>query len=369
MSAHETQDDLLHQYWQALARDPDAGPPAGLDPAMAHLVRRIEQDLKPPRPDTAFVRRLHDRLAREADALASSRPREITNGRRPGGAVPLRLSSRPLLAGLAIAAVLVVAAVGVELRSNRVETVSAAEIVRRAGAAPTSPTRFRTFVVTETSETRPAALAGSDDRIRSEVTRWYEAPGRWRREVTSVVLGPDDQVLSRSGLTSVSDGSTVWIHRTRDNVVIVRPYTPEPSGEELGPFPEVTGGLSALLSQAGACYTPRLAGSDTVAGRATYVIDLGRSRCTPGAAAGTAGLAGTELVEWSIWVDKETFLILKSVQDIDGEVFATTTVTGVQYDVPIEPSRFTFDPPPGARVRDARAPSGPAVRPTARPGP
>lgn len=369
MSAHETQDDLLHEYWEALRRDPHAAPPAGLDPALARLVNRLERDLAPPQPDTAFVRRLHGRLAQEAKAMASSRPRETPSGRRFGRSLPLRLSSRPLLAGLAVAAVLAVAAIGIELRSNQVETVSAADIVRRAREAPTIPTRFRSFVVTEIAETRPAALAGSDDRIRSEVTRWYEAPGRWRREVTSVVLRPDDQVLSRSGLTSVSDGRTVWIHRSRDNVVIVRPYTPEPSAEELGPFPELTGGLSALLSQAGACYTPRLAGSDTVAGRTAYVIDLGRSRCTPGAAAGTAGLAGTELVEWSIWVDKETFLILKSVQDIDGEVFATTTVTSVQYDVPIEASRFTFDPPPGARVRDSRQPSGPAVRPTARPGP
>jgi outer membrane lipoprotein-sorting protein len=61
-----------------------------------------------------------------------------------------------------------------------------------------------------------------------------------------------------------------------------------------------------------------------------------------------------ELVEWTIWVDKETFLILKSVQEVDGAVAATTTVTSVQFNAPMEASRFDFTPPPDARTRDQR---------------
>jgi outer membrane lipoprotein-sorting protein len=80
------------------------------------------------------------------------------------------------------------------------------------------------------------------------------------------------------------------------------------------------------------------------------VITLGQSRCAGGPEAGAA----SELVEWTIWVDKETFLILKSVQEVDGVVAATTTVTNVQYNAPIEASRFDFTPPPDARVRDQR---------------
>jgi outer membrane lipoprotein-sorting protein len=254
-----------------------------------------------------------------------------------------------VLAGLAAAAVVVLAVIGLQIWTSGARPVSATAILQKAEATASGPARFRSFTITEVSEQFPAALAGSEDLVRSEITRWYETPGRWRREVTSTVLAPDGEVKSRGGLVSVSDGSTVWIHRLRDNTVIVR-LQGSGGADELGPFPEVTGGLSGLLSQAGVCYTPRIVGGDTIAGRATHVIALGRSRCAPGPEAG----AGTGLVEWTVWVDKETFLILKSVQEVDGAVAATTTVTSITYDAPPEASRFDFTPPPGARVRDQR---------------
>jgi len=253
-----------------------------------------------------------------------------------------------VLAGLATAAVVVLAVIALQFWTST-ESVSATAILHKAEATATGPAHFRSFVITEVSEQYPAAVAGSDDVVKSESTRWYEAPGRWRREVISTVLGADGEVKSRGGLVSVSDGATVWIHRLRDNTVIVRAQGAA-GADELGPFPEVTGGLSALLAQAGVCYTPSLAGSDTIAGRATHVIALGASRCAPSPEAGAA--AGP--AEWTVWVDKETFLILKSVQDIDGAVAATTTVTSIQYNDPQDAARFTFTPPPGAKVRDQR---------------
>src|SRR5437764_1133745 len=82
-----------------------------------------------------------------------------------------------------------------------------------------------------------------------------------------------------------------------DNAVPARPYARKPEADELGPFPEVTGGLSGLLAQAQQCYAPRITGEGTIAGRPALVLDLGRSRCA----------AGGQPVEWTIWVDQETF--------------------------------------------------------------
>ena len=110
---------------------------------------------------------------------------------------------------------------------------------------------------------RPLDASGAE-QVKAEISRWYEAPGRWRREVASTVIGSDGRPVSRNGLTTVSDGSAVWLYRARDNSVMVQPYGHAAGSDELGPFPEVTGGLSDLLVRANACYAPRLTGSDRV---------------------------------------------------------------------------------------------------------
>jgi outer membrane lipoprotein-sorting protein len=253
------------------------------------------------------------------------------------------LRLRPALA--LAAALLLAAAVGVLALVMQPHGVSAAEVIERARDAEAG---FRSFVLTETAEARPAGAPAGSARVRSEITRWYESPNRWRREVVSLVIGPDGQSERGTGLTSVSDGVTVWVHRAGDNVVVVRPYASN-GDDEIGPFPEVTGGLSALLDQASGCYTPHLRGRESVAGRKAYVLELGRSRCL------TEGDDATQAAEWTIWVDAETYLILKSEQTLDGTPVYTATVTNIQYNVPIDPARFSFSLPAGARVRDARS--------------
>jgi len=341
MRGQPSEEERLSVYLAARARDPDAALPDGLDPLYVALLDGLGE-LLPPEPEPRFAAGLHRRLAAEAAALTGDRPRALA---------PPRHASRwwPVLAGVATAAVLVVALIGARVWLGGEGSVSAAEIIERAGTATTNPSGYRNFVVTETAEVQTAPLGGSGEQVRSEVTRWYAAPGSWRREVTLTVVGADGRALSNSGLTSVSDGATVWLYRLRDNTVVLRPLSQAPGDDELGPFPEVTGGLSSLLEQTPTCYAPRLRGAETVAGRATWVVNLGASRCP-----GLDGGASDRPVAWTLWVDKDTYLILKAVQDIDGQVFATTTVTSVRYDVPIEAQRFTFNPPPGARVRDFR---------------
>ncbi len=325
------------------------------------LARALAGRLSPPEPDRAFVEALRRRLDVEAGRMIATV--STARSRRPRRSMP----TRPVLAALAVmgaAAVLAFVFGAVRLRDNS-RALGAVEVLDRAKAASdSSEASFRTFVVTERSEINPAG-APAGEQVRGEISRWYAGPNRWRREVSATVVGTDGRTVSRTGLTSVSDGATVWLHRQRDNVVMARPYEVAANPGELGPFPEVTGGLSSLLEQVARCYTPHLRGSDTVAGRASYVVALGPPRCPVATATATAP---PESSEWTLWVDKQTFLILKSVQDIGGRAIATTTVTSIRYDVSIDPARFAFTPPPGARVRDAR-PAPPAGSPLVVPPP
>jgi outer membrane lipoprotein-sorting protein len=339
-SRDQQQADLLQAYRAALAHDPDASPPAALDPLYAQMARGLER-LRPPAPDPATRSRLRTRIEREMTQATATRGWGAGIG---GWRFLTKLQPLPIPFVLAAVIVLAVAA-GLLAQAVRPRGVSAAEVIERARSAEGG---FHSFVVTETAEARAAGAPAGSGRVRSEITRWYEAPGRWRREVASLVIGPDGQAVRGTGLTSVSDGDTVWIYRAGDNVVMVRPFTPDGSAEEIGPFPEVTGGLAPLLDQVTACYTPQLRGRDSVAGRTAFVIDLGRSHCPADAE------AGAQPAGWTVWVDTETYLILKSVQMLDGTPVYTSTVTNVQYNVPIDPARFAFALPAGARVRDAR---------------
>ncbi|MGH7861534.1 MAG: LolA family protein, partial [Candidatus Dormibacteraceae bacterium] len=114
--------------------------------------------------------------------------------------------------------------------------------------------------------------------------------------------------------------------------------------------------LDAVLARASKCGTPSVTGTATVAGRSTDVIDLVPSKCPD---VSTPELNGPS----TIWVDQETFFVLKEVQysGTDGKLLSTTEVTSIQYNVPVAPARFSFTPPPGARIEDDRPKPTPAA--------
>jgi hypothetical protein len=69
-----------------------------------------------------------------------------------------------------------------------------------------------------------------------------------------------------------------------------------------------------------------------------------------------------------IWVDQGTFFVLKAVQydgrpGHEGELYSTTEVTSVEYNVALAPDLFSYAPPPGLRVIDERVTE--ATTPTA----
>ncbi len=79
---HE-QAELLDRYWSELAGDASAPSPAGLEPALAALARRLETRLRPPEPDGAFASRLREALMREWAASPRRKGATAASRRRP----------------------------------------------------------------------------------------------------------------------------------------------------------------------------------------------------------------------------------------------------------------------------------------------
>ncbi|HEY8477611.1 MAG TPA: hypothetical protein VIN09_12160, partial [Chloroflexota bacterium] len=360
----ELQAELLDRYWLALERDDAASPPEELDPEIAATARRLVRAARPPRPGATFAARLRERLAAEAATV------DRRNGRATGAVQRPRPSHGPRwwpLAGLATAA-LVVVVVGLALWMARAQTVSAREILDKAQATATNVAAggVQSFVLTEVTRSRPAnprlnAEAGftGQERIHVETSHWYEAPDRWRIERKGTVLGPDGQELPDKAWRwiTVSDGADVWTYDALHNTVQVNPWSPNADGKGgLSPFGQDATDLATVIERARACGTPTLRGTETVAGRPAYVVDLGSSTCPSASAPEINGPS-------VIWVDQETFFVLKRVQysGVDGQLLSTTEVTRIEYNVPIDPERFAFTPPAGARVEDFRPKPAPSA--------
>lgn len=359
----QQQAELLHQFWERLHADPTVIPPAELDLDLALLARALEEQVRPPEPDDSFATRLRRRL--EAQASASS-----PNGHAAGSVqhwpwlrIPIS-ATRWRLAGLATAVVIILALLGVALWTLRPQPVSAQEIIRKAQATFTAPdaSQIRSFVLTEvmiadrsgSSLQNMPLVTGpvhSDQatQIHSETRRWYQAPDRGRIEDVWTALDANGAVVARRDTLSVSDGIDTWTDDRVTNAVTVSRQTANPGDRTaLVPFDPGADDLAAVLKNASTCYAPVLRGSATIAGRSAYVIDLGPSQCPSASAPEINGPR-------TIWVDKQTFFLLKDVlYDVHGKPLITQEVTSIAYNVPIDPSLFTFAPLPGARVQDER---------------
>jgi hypothetical protein len=126
----------------------------------------------------------------------------------------------------------------------------------------------------------------------------------------------------------------------------------------LSPFGQEVEDLGALFEQAaqpGECLVPRVTGTETVAGREAYVLDLGEPKCYSSSAPDLNG-------RQTMWVDKETFLVLKRVyQGPDGAPVLTREVTSLKLGAEVPAERFTFTPEAGMLVYDARPQPAPSV--------
>ncbi len=148
-------------------------------------------------------------------------------------------------------------------------------------------------------------------------------------------------------LISISDGQKGWLYDPLNKQVVVNSL---PAGMPNPPLVGKAEDLSAVLKGASNCFSPTLRSSESIAGRAAYVLDLGPSRC---AAPGTLEAQNVR----TIWVDSETFMVVKSdLTEPSGKLLRREQVLSVEYNKPVDSAIFQFTPPPGVRVQDFSRP-------------
>lgn len=350
----EHQNSLFEDYQRRLRDDPAAAAPRDLDLGLAEVARRLEADMGGPNPDPtvspdpAFVASLRQRIVGEAERLSQPKrpaygpavngrtqdvPRKRREQRLPTGR-PAR--GRSVYWGTLAAGLAVLLVVGGLLWTREPNEVSAHEIVQRAQERLETPTLagIDSFKLTEVTTTN----FSFDGPLRMETTHWYQAPDQWRIVVEETIGEGDESGVERYG--TVSTGEEVWLWSPHS---AERVEQPQGSGDIVQQmrFGGGLGNLDLALVSENDCYSPTRQGDDTVAGRAVYVIDLGVSTCP---SASMPEVNGRRV----IWVDKETFFILKAVQ-YDGQsgqedvILSETVVTDIEYNLEIQAD--TFSPP------------------------
>lgn len=347
MPEHETRSaELLHQYWAELHADLAATPPSELDPELALLARSLEDHLRPPEPDPSFAAELQRRLQVQTSPTSPNGHVARPSRRRPRFPIPAVRWS------LAAAAILAVALLGAAFSITRPKSVSAQEIVQKAAAASAdlSATGIRGFELTRESSFQVDAQCDQPGtgtctgETRLEEYVWYEAPGKWRIELhfTSAGGKPADQ-----SLTTVADGQTIWSYDSSTRTTRITAGKLDGMKQEwLAPD---GADLAAVLKEAAACHHPEVTGEETVAGRRAYVVSLGASTCP---SADAQILNGPE----TVWVDQETFFVLKQVilAGAGKPVVDQETVREIHYNPSLSDTLFSFAVPAGSQVQDER---------------
>ncbi len=242
--------------------------------------------------------------------------------------------------------VLAALAVVVTLLSLPAQPVSAEAIVGKAQAAMTEPGAVHTYHLREV--TSYPAKAGY--QIATEV--WYDAKAGQRTRIETPVGGGSFDVEEY-----VSNGSAGWIaatHAGRTTVVQTALPKMAQQAEALGEANSLAGILTAY-GTAKWCMNVAAEGEATVAGQPTYIIVLtprpDGCGVGPGGKTEPEGRPARPNMETRVWVDKRSFLPLKSeMRWPDGSVMQRTEVTEVQYDVNFDPALFVYSPPAGATV-------------------
>lgn len=343
MSTHDLeQADLLEQYLTARKADPAAKPPPGLDSETVAAFEQLEATLVVPGPAPEFSRALRARLEREAVGL--SRP-----ARAPGAQARAPRFSLPRWSFVGVGAAVVLALAAFVLFAVRPTPVSAEQLIERARSAASdiSSAGVRSFEMTQTSfdliADNPGVMPTRSTRGETKIA--YAGPGRWRIETHYQTT--DQQAVET---LTISDGSTQWDYRPGDSTVTI-----SAADSRNFPSPSVLS-LETLQEDMSNCYDPKVAGEETIAGRAAYKVELGPAKCR---SASMPMLNGPH----TIWLDKATFFVLKSeIRAVDRDlVTSSLAVTSIRYNAELPDSLFTFTPPAGVRTNDQRPKPAPSA--------
>lgn len=284
---------------------------------------------------------------------------------------PARRRPYPAFAAAAFAAMAVLIAVFVP-RPMHIQHVAVSPAPNVAATAPpierytlptSPPANVQSFHFVRRM-TQVSFVNGKPDLIGTNES-WGVYPGRWRVDVS---WGVCPTCIFAYG--STTDGAMTTYHENRGPEMRGGPDvygfvhdSPAPNTSwafGFYTFSEVSGGFlpAGDLPQVAAspCFPrPTLKGEATVAGRETYVIDLGPDHCEEDANGKLRVSAVPRDLPYTVtvWVDKETRVFLKQERyNGNGVLTMRNEMLLIEYNVPISDSTFVFTPPPGVRVVD-----------------
>lgn len=335
---HDTQmADLLEQYLNELELDPLAQPPRGLDPEMIETVQKMNAHLDASGPRPKFVASLRNRLDREAAHLGRSRK-----------APPRGFLTLPRWSFVAIGAALVIAFVAFALWATRPAPVSAQALLSRARSAASDLSNVGVKSFEMQQESYDVLVddpnAPPTRETRGEMKTWYAGPTRWHIETQSETT---HQPLYKT--IQIADGGAQYDYDVTNKTVNIQ--VAEPSSF---PSPSVLS-LDFLQQDMSNCYSPRIVGEEVIAGRAAYKVDMGIAKCRSASAPELNG-------PHTLWLDKETFFVLKSeIRALNSDrVTSSFRVTSIRYNIDLSDDLFTFLPPADAKVNDMRPKPAPS---------
>jgi outer membrane lipoprotein-sorting protein len=271
---------------------------------------------------------------------------------RPSLAPPMRPTSAPtmpgrrrtLLAGIGSAAMLVLAPAGLVTWWSQPTAVSAETILDRAQATASNRAEIKTYHL---------KMIGSRGGTTVDIEVWYGGSTKQR----SVNRPTGSGAAAVPSTETVFNGEHAWIILTENGrtraVHTVGTDWNKPGGDPAKPG-SLTDVLASYTSEK-SCLDARLDGETTVAGRPAYQIITAPKRegCDGPSRAEADDQKLAMLGEMRIWVDKESFLLLKSeTRDRSGAVLKRGEVTSIEFNVSIPDSVFTYTPPPGVQVRE-----------------
>jgi outer membrane lipoprotein-sorting protein len=337
------QASLMEEYVRRRRSAPSERP-LGLDVALAEFVEK----LLAPEPEPGFVQRLGLRLADESRAMAApTDPAGLSQGCAERSA-PWR-TARPRIGVRATGvagALVIIAMVGVLMLASLTgptATVSAAEVFGRASLAATANSGNDAF---EMVSRLSIGRAGSPSAPVLEIRRQVDGPTRWRSEARDLANDASGSpAVGQQTWLTVSDGATIWSYLASSGETRVAPYSADQSvantSMSLGNVDLFAGAgsLAGALQLASECYTPAHAGDDVIVGRPTYVIDLGENRCRASGTNDTDRLVVPSL----LWVDKESFAVLKWTHQDDDGLTVINEVVALDLDPVFDPSVFAWD--------------------------
>lgn len=258
------------------------------DPGLTTLLHQLRLVDSVPVPDLRF----EPALARESGARMG---RSLAPTRRVAACAILGIALF-VAAGFGLAA---------GLTRDGAPPVSAAAILdqvrQQAGEGAASYPSVYFQVTNHQVDVLGRSPSTSQSRIWSDGTRW-------RIEQYAVTVEKGAQLRS----VQVFDGQSTWDYDGATGGVTSAPSAPA-TGRPFNILEKPGESLQALFDGRAECWSPVLSGSERIAGRETYVIDLGINRClAPEHVHQVNGLDVTVPSLRKIWVDHETYAVLKS---------------------------------------------------------